>query len=167
MKSDLLRHLRSRVRSGRDLRYSVQTMRQALASPGGHVHIGPAGVGVEFINAYGGASRLSGYGLDHVMIALPLIALGLPTIDTRPCEAWDDFIAAVLAAPLCAVDGTPDPLPDTGQWHGLSHAPLGDLIAHWRRHGAAIINWQRAEALPMCRTGSGSGVGDVVGTGSV
>lgn len=140
MRAALLRHLRARTGSRRDLRHDTETMRAALASPGGHVQISPAGVSVEFVNAYGGASRLSGYGLDHVAIALPLIGLGLPAIDTRPCEGRDDFIRAVLAAPLCAVDGKPDPVPASGKWHGLSYAPLSALVDHWRRHGAAIIN---------------------------
>lgn len=141
MKTHLLRHLRRRYARHRDIRDAVETMRAALSSPGGHVHIGPAGAGVEFVNRFGGASRLSGYGLDHVTIALPLIALGLPAIDTRRCEAREDFIRAVLAAPLCAVDGHADPLPETGRWHGMSSAPLSALVEHWRTHGAAIINF--------------------------
>ena len=141
MKSDLLRHLRASGRHGRDLRSSVQTMRQALASPGGHVHIGPAGVAIEFVGSFGGSARLFGYGLDHVAIALPLIALGLPAIDTRGCEVREDFVAAVIRCPICAVDGKADPLPENGHWGGFHLAPLDAVIDHWRRHGAAILNW--------------------------
>lgn len=141
MKSALLRHLRRRYTHNRYLRDAAKTMRAALASPGGHIHIGPAGVSVEYVNHYGGCSRLSGYGLDHVTIALPLLAMGLPAIDTRACESRADFIAAVLAAPLCAVDGRADPPDEHGRWHGLSHAPLKALADHWRRHGAALINF--------------------------
>ena len=140
MKSQLLRHLRARYRTTTGLRYAITAMRSALASPGGHVHIGAACVAVEYLGEYGGSARLSGYGLDHVGIAMPLIALGLPAIDTRPCEGREDFLKAVLAAPLCAVDGCADPLPDSGHWHGLSHAPLAAVAQHWRDHGAAIIN---------------------------
>lgn len=140
MKSDLLRHLRKTGRCARDLRYSVQTMRQALASPGGYVHIGPASVAVEFVGSFGGSARLSGYGLDHVAIALPLIALGLPAIDTRACEAREDFVEAVIRCPLCAVDGKADPLPEDGHWHGFNIAPRSALIDHWRAYGAHVIN---------------------------
>ena len=147
MKSDLLRHLRSSGRGGRDLRHSIQTMRLALASPGGHVHIGPAGVTVEFVGLYGGSARLLGYGLDHVAIALPLIVLGLPAIDTRACEAREDFVDAVIRCPLCAVDGKADPLPADGRWHGFSTAPLAAVVDHWRQHGAAILNWPAARTL--------------------
>lgn len=140
MKVDLLRRLRRRYQGHRDLRDATETMRAALASPGGHVHIGPAGVGVEFVNQYGGTSRLSGYGLDHVTIALPLMAMGLAAIDTRRCEGREDFIRAVLGAPLCAVDGKADPEAATGEWHGLSRVPLAVLAGHWRRHGASVIN---------------------------
>lgn len=150
MKVALLRHLRARTKSRTDLRHCVETMRAVLASPGGHVHIGPAGVAVEFVNQWGGSSRLSGYGLDHVCIALPLLALGAPGLDTRPCEARDDFIPAVLAAPLCAVDGRPDPTPETG-WTGMSYVPLSALVDHWRRHGAAVINF------PVGLAGCGKG----------
>jgi hypothetical protein len=151
MKSDLLRHLRSSERSRRDLHHSVQTMRAALASPGGHVHIGPAGVTVEFVGLYGGSARLSGYGLDHVAIALPLIALGLPAIDTRACEAREDFVEAVIRCPLCAVDGKADPLPEDGRWHGFSTAPLSVLIEHWRAYGATIINGDRNRVYGSAR----------------
>lgn len=150
MKTDLLRNLRARSRSRADLRHFIETMRAVLASPGGHVHIGPAGVAVEYVNSWGGCSRLSGYGLDHVRIALPLLALGVPGLDTRPCEARDDFIRAVLGAPLCAVDGRPDPEPDLG-WNGMSNAPLSALVDHWRRHGAAVINF------PVGLAGCGKG----------
>jgi hypothetical protein len=151
MKSELLRHLRKSGRNSRDLRYSVRTMRQALASPGGHVHIGPAGVSIEFVGSYGGSARLSGYGLDHVAIALPLIALGLPAIDTRACEAREDFVEAVIRCPICAVDGKADPLPEDGRWHGFSTAPLSVLIEHWRAYGATIINGDRNRVYGSAR----------------
>lgn len=140
MKSSLLRHLRARYRTTTGLRYAIRTMRSALASPGGHVHIGPAGVAIKYVGEYGGPARLSGYGLDHVGIAIPLLAMGLPAIDTRPCAGREGFIRAVLAAPLCAVDGHANPLPEDGRWHGLSQVPLAALAQHWRDHGAAIIN---------------------------
>ena len=140
MNAALLRHLRARYHTTSGVKSAIRTMQAALASPGGHVHIGPAGVAVEFVGESGGAARLSGSGLDHVGVAMPLLAMGLPAIDTRWCESRDDYIRAVLAAPLCAVDGRADPMPESGQWHGMSVAPLSALVQHWRQHGAAILN---------------------------
>jgi hypothetical protein len=130
MKATLLRSLRANRphAPARAQRRMLAILRAALADPGSHLAITPAGVSLCWADDAGQAHCLSGHGLRHLEIALPLLALGCPAIDTRPCANRRGFIGAVLAAPW------------PRDHRALDRAGLAAVIAYWRSHGAAIIN---------------------------
>jgi len=101
---------------------------RALATPGGHLHIGRCGFTLHYENA-----RLSGYDCENVKQQASLA--GLPVIDSR--EAPFDLVSRlVVRGPMTAVNADPSPPP----WHGFAYAPLAIVAAAYKRIGAEVLN---------------------------
>lgn len=100
----------------------------AMATPGGHLHIGRGGFTLHY-----GHSRLQGYDCDIVKAAA--ILAGLPVIDSRDAP-FDAIAMLVVRGPMIAVNAPPSDRP----WHALSYAPLEAVAAAYRRAGAEVRN---------------------------
>ena len=108
---------------------NAELIRQALATPGGHLSIGRYGCTLY----YARGCTLSSYDPDRLKAAC--LAAGLPVIDTRAAPI-QHVAALALSGPLVAVGEPPDPEP----WHTLTKAPLAYVAALSRAAGAEVRN---------------------------
>lgn len=134
----------------RETRYA-EAIALALATPGGHLSIGPAGCTLHWaepattipVPASAEApgytitarptSRLSG--APPAELKALCVAAGLPVLD---CSAVPFEVAWQLIAsgPMVAVACEPTPPP----WGPLTHAPLAHVAALYRAAGAEVLN---------------------------
>lgn len=112
----------------RSIRAALATIRQAVASPGGHVWIAPHGVSVHYTREGYGHCSLQSYTLPTSGTALAAMAAGVPWIDTRDV----DNTMAIINAPMIAVDGRIDPEP----WSWISCVPREAVFKRLRAIGA-------------------------------
>lgn len=102
---------------------------QALATPGGHLHIGQTQWTLHYVNDSGGRGSLSWY--CAAIIKPQAIAAGLPVIDD-----FDRAVELAIHGPMVCVGGTPDPKP----YHAFSYAPLLEVARAYAAAGAEVHN---------------------------
>lgn len=107
---------------------------QALATPGGHLSIGPYGSTLHFARG----STLSGFHCDAMKAACA--AAGLPVLDSRGLGVAARWSLAVRG-PMVAVGEPADEPP----YHALSQAPLAHVAALYRAVGGEVLNLPDSE----------------------
>lgn len=106
---------------------------KALATPGGHLHVGQAGWTLHYVNESGGRSSLSWYCAEK--IKAQAIAAALPVIDSSGID-FGDAVRLAVSGPMIAVGGKPDPKP----WGAFSYAPLIEVARAYAAAGAEVYN---------------------------
>lgn len=117
----------------RSIKDDMRTIRQVLADPKAYVRIDSAGVSVRFRPHENCEASHSGYSLDHVTIAMPLLLMGVPGLDARSAPA-----GMCLDAPMVGMSRVDDePVDGYGCYN---YAPLSVVADYYRNHGGHAIN---------------------------
>ena len=106
---------------------------RALATLGGHLHIGQTQWTLHYVNETGGRGSLSWYVTEG--IKPQAIAAGLPVIDSSRID-FDRAVELAIHGPMVCVGGKPDPKP----YHAFSYAPLLEVARAYAAAGAEVYN---------------------------
>lgn len=105
----------------------------ALATRGGHLHIGRGGYTLHFRDK---ESMVRASGGNVEALRAQAIAAGLPVVDSRSAP-FDAVKRLVCTGPMAATGNEPvSPEP----WGPLDYCSLADSCAMWRAAGAEVFN---------------------------
>jgi hypothetical protein len=117
-----------------------EKIRKALATPGGHLSIGPEGCTLHWTEPgclpdSPGPTHCRLSGADPRLLKGLALDAGLPILDCSRSPT-STAIALLIDGPLVAVGRAPDPQP----WHRLASAPLDHVAGLYRAAGAEVHN---------------------------